>query len=125
MATSNAATNYLERRILDFIFKNNSLIFASPGDSIYVGLATAVRGRNRIRYRSFDFTNYASAGHGVELDNDGSDSTDTQTATNAANIDFPGGRHHYCRHDHLWGYWWTPVQWQHPVCWRAGCLQND
>ena len=42
MATSNAATNYLERRLLHFIFKNNSLSFSSPGDSIYVGLATAV-----------------------------------------------------------------------------------
>ena len=37
-----AATNYLERRILHYIFKNNSLSFSSPGDSIYVGLATAV-----------------------------------------------------------------------------------
>ena len=43
MATANAATNYLERRLLHFIFKNNSLSFSSPGDSIYVGLATAVR----------------------------------------------------------------------------------
>jgi len=42
MATSNAATTYLERRVLDFVFKNNSLSFASPGNSIYVGLATAV-----------------------------------------------------------------------------------
>ena len=42
MATSNAATTYLERRVLDYIFKNNSLSFASPGNSIYVGLATAV-----------------------------------------------------------------------------------
>ena len=42
MATANAATNFLERRILHYIFKNNSLSFASPGDSIYVGLATAV-----------------------------------------------------------------------------------
>ena len=42
MATANAATNYLERRLLHFIFKNNSLSFSSPGDSIYVGLATAV-----------------------------------------------------------------------------------
>ena len=42
MATANAATNYLERRILHFLFKNNSLSFSSPGDSIYVGLATAV-----------------------------------------------------------------------------------
>ena len=42
MATANAATNYLERRLLHYIFKNDSLSFSSPGDSIYVGLATAV-----------------------------------------------------------------------------------
>ena len=42
MATSNAATTHLERRVLDFIFKNNSLSFATPGNNIYVGLATAV-----------------------------------------------------------------------------------
>jgi hypothetical protein len=42
MATSNAATTYLERRVLDYIFKNDSLSFASPGNSIYVGLATAI-----------------------------------------------------------------------------------
>lgn len=42
MATSNAATSYLERRVLDYLFKNDSLSFASPGNSIYVGLATAV-----------------------------------------------------------------------------------
>ncbi len=40
MATSNAATTYLERRVLDFIFKNNSLSFATPNNDIYVGLAT-------------------------------------------------------------------------------------
>ena len=42
MATSNAATTYLERRVLDYLFKNDSLSFATPGNSIYVGLATAV-----------------------------------------------------------------------------------
>lgn len=42
MATSNAATSYLERHILDYLFKNDSLSFATPGNSIYVGLATAV-----------------------------------------------------------------------------------
>lgn len=42
MATSNAATTYLERRILDYLFKNDSLSFATPGNDIYVGLATAV-----------------------------------------------------------------------------------
>lgn len=42
MATTNAATSYLERRLLDYLFKNDSLSFATPGNSIYVGLATAV-----------------------------------------------------------------------------------
>ena len=42
MATSNAATTYLERRVIDYLFKNDSLSFATPGNSIYVGLATAV-----------------------------------------------------------------------------------
>ena len=32
----------MERRVLDYIFKNDSLSFATPGNSIYVGLATAV-----------------------------------------------------------------------------------
>ena len=41
MATSNAATTYLERRILDYLFKNYSLSFATPGNNIYIGLATA------------------------------------------------------------------------------------
>ena len=59
MATSNAATNYLERRILDFIFKNNSLSFSSPGDSIYVGLATAVSAAETGSVTEADFTNYA------------------------------------------------------------------
>jgi len=42
MATSNAATTYLERQILDYLFKNDSLSFATLGNSIYVGLATGV-----------------------------------------------------------------------------------
>jgi len=42
MATSNAATTYLEHAILDFLFKNNAGGLVSPGNSIYIGLATAV-----------------------------------------------------------------------------------
>ena len=42
MATSNAATTYLGKAVLDYLFKNDSLSFATPGNSIYVGLATAV-----------------------------------------------------------------------------------
>ena len=33
---------YLENKLLAYIFKNDSGSFSSPGDSIYVGLATAV-----------------------------------------------------------------------------------
>ena len=90
MATSNAATNYLERRILDFIFKNNALSFSSPGNSIYVGLATAVSAAETGSLTEANFTNYARqqvAASGWTTV--GSDSTDTQTATNAANIEFP------------------------------------
>tara|TARA_R100001510_G_scaffold30093_1_gene26803 strand:- start:2891 stop:3325 length:435 start_codon:yes stop_codon:yes gene_type:complete len=90
MATSNAATNYLERRLLHFIFKNNSLSFSSPGDSIYVGLATAVSAAETGSLTEADFTNYArqqvAASGWTTI---GADSTDTQTATNANNIDFP------------------------------------
>lgn len=51
MATTNAATTYLEHRILNFIFNNNAQVdsanFGSGnanglGSNIYVGLATAV-----------------------------------------------------------------------------------
>jgi len=92
MATANAATNYLERRILHFIFKNNSLSFSSPGDSIYVGLATVTEA---------NFTNYArqqvAASGWTTI---GADSTDTQTAKNAANIEFPasGGTNNTITH---------------------------
>ena len=90
MATSNAATNYLERRLLHFIFKNNSLSFSSHGDSIYVGLATAVSAAETGSLTEADFTNYArqqvTASNWTTI---GADSTDTQTATNAANIEFP------------------------------------
>ena len=88
MATANAATNYLERRILDFLFKNNSLSFSSPGDSIYVGLATAVSaaetgslteatfggyGRKRVNHADWTLT---------------SESDNTQTCKNTNAIEF-------------------------------------
>jgi hypothetical protein len=89
MATSNAATNYLERRILDFIFKNNALSFASPGNSLYVGLATAVSAAETGSLTEATFTNYArkqvTAANWTTI---GADSTDTQTVKNAANIEF-------------------------------------
>ena len=90
MATSNAATNYLERRILNFIFKNNSLSFASPGDSIYVGLATAVSAAETGSVTEATFTNYArqqvAASAWTTI---ADDSTDTQTAKNSAIIEYP------------------------------------
>ena len=90
MATANAATTYLERRLLHFLFKNNSLSLSSPGDSIYVGLATAVSAAETGSVTEANFTNYArqqvTASNWTTI---GADSTDTQTATNAANIDFP------------------------------------
>ena len=104
MATANAATNYLERRLLHFLFKNNSLSFATPGDSIYVGLATAVTNTGELgssEITEATFTNYArqqvTASNWTLV---GSDSTDQQTATNAANIEFPasGGTNNTITH---------------------------
>jgi hypothetical protein len=90
MATSNAATNYLERRILHYIFKNNSLSFSSPGDSIYVGLATAVSAAETGSLTEATFTNYARQQvPAADWTTIGDDSTDTQTATNTSNIEFP------------------------------------
>ena len=90
MATANAATKYLERSILDLLFKNNSLSFSSPGDSIYVGLATTVSTAETGSVTEATFTNYArqqvTASNWTTI---GADSTDTQTATNAQPIDFP------------------------------------
>ena len=42
MATANAATTFLENRILSLIFKNNAASFSTPGNDIFVGLATNV-----------------------------------------------------------------------------------
>ena len=101
MATANASTNYLERRILHYIFKNNSLSFSSPGDSLYVGLATAVSAAETGSLTEANFTNYVrkqvTAANWTTI---GADSTDTQTAKNAANIEFPasGGTNNTISH---------------------------
>ena len=93
MATSNAATTYLDNKLLSLIFKNNAGSFSTPGDSIYVGLATAVsnaeagtltevntstQDANYVR-RQVTAANWTLA----------SSSTDQQTVVNAANIEFP------------------------------------
>ena len=90
MATSNAATNYLERRLLHFLFKNNSLSFSSPGDSIYVGLCTAVSAAETGSVTEASFGGYARQQvASASWTTIGADSTDTQTAKNTSAIEFP------------------------------------
>ena len=89
MATSNAATTYLEHAVLDFIFKNNSESFASPGNSIYIGLATAVSDPEAGTLTEATFTNYARQQVTAANWTLASGATDAQTVTNAANIEYP------------------------------------
>lgn len=92
MATSNAATTYLENKILDFLFKNNSSSFATPGNSIYIGLATAVSDAEagtltevNTTTQDANYTRQQVQASGWTL---ASSSTDQQTVTNASNIEF-------------------------------------
>ena len=89
MATSNAATTYLENKILSFIFKNNAGSFATPGNSIYVGLATAVSDAEAGSLTEATFGSYARQQVTAANWTLASASTDQQTVTNAANIEFP------------------------------------
>ena len=89
MATSNAATTYLENKILSFIFKNNAASFTTPGDSIYVGLATAVSDAEAGSLTEATFGSYARQQVTAANWTLASASTDQQTVTNAANIEFP------------------------------------
>ena len=88
MATANAATTFLENRLLGHIFKNTT--FTSPGDSIYVGLATAVSDAETGSLTEASFSGYArvqvAAASWTTI---GADSTDTQTAKNTSAIEFP------------------------------------
>jgi F0F1-type ATP synthase membrane subunit c/vacuolar-type H+-ATPase subunit K len=89
MATSNAATTYMEHALLQFLFKNNAESFATPGNSIYVGLATAVSSIETGSVTEATFGSYArqqvqASGWTVPAVG-----TDTQTAVNAANVEFP------------------------------------
>ena len=93
MATSNAATTYLENKLLSLIFKNNAGSFSSPGDSIYVGLATAVSnaeaGTLTEVNTSTQDANYVRKQVTAANWTLASSSTDQQTVVNAANIEFP------------------------------------
>lgn len=92
MATSNAATTYLENKLLAYIFKNDSGSFSSPGDSIYVGLATAVSDAEAGTLTEVNTTtqdaNYARQQVTAANWTLASSSTDQQTVTNAANIEY-------------------------------------
>ena len=92
MATSNAATTYLENKLLSLIFKNNAGSFSSPGNSIYVGLATAVSdaeaGTLTEVNTSTQDANYTRQQVTAANWTLASSSTDQQTVTNAANIEF-------------------------------------
>lgn len=88
MATSNAATTYLENKLLAYIFKNDSGSFSSPGDSIYVGLATAVSDAEAGTLTEANFGAYARQQVTAANWTLASSSTDTQTITNANNIEY-------------------------------------
>ena len=95
---ANNATTYLENALLNHLFKNTA--FSSPGNNIYVGLATAVsdaEAGSLTEVTSSNDSNYArqqvqASGWTVP-----SSSTDQQTAKNNANIEFPasGGSSSY------------------------------
>ena len=96
MATANAAPTFLENRLLSFIFKNNAASFSSPGDGIYVGLATAVSNFNDSTGETDEptiteatFGAYARQQVTAANWTLTSDTTEAQTIKNAANIEFP------------------------------------
>jgi len=88
MATSNAATTYLENKLLAYIFKNDSGSFSSPGDSIYVGLATAVSDAEAGTLTEANFGAYARQQVTAANWTLAASATDTQTVTNANNIEY-------------------------------------
>lgn len=96
MATANAATSFLENRLLSLIFKNNAASFSTPGDNIYVGLATAVSDFNDSTGESAagptiteaNFTSYGRIQVAASAWTLTTDTADQQTCTNTNNIDF-------------------------------------
>lgn len=88
MATSNAATTYLENKLLSFLFKNNAGGLTTLGDGIYVGLATAVSDAEAGSLTEANFGAYGRQQVTAANWTLASDSTDTQTVTNAANIEW-------------------------------------
>ena len=95
MATTAGATSFLENRLLSYIFKNNAASFSSPGDNLYVGLATAVSNFSASgesgapSITEATFTNYVRQQVIASAWTLTTDTADTQTCTNSNNIDFP------------------------------------
>ena len=92
------ATDYLEQRLLNFLFKNNVGGITSPGDSIYVGLATAASapeaGTVTEVNSTTEDTNYerkqvSASGWTVEnFTNTGTSDSTAYRAKNANNIEY-------------------------------------
>ena len=103
MATTNAATTYLEHRILNFIFNNNAQVSSANfgsgnsnglGSNIYVGLATAVSNFSDSTGESADSVTLTEATFGgyqrkqVTSWTLASPTANQQTAKNTGAIDF-------------------------------------
>ena len=103
MATTNAATTYLEHRILNFIFNNNAQVSSANfgsgnsnglGSNIYVGLATAVSNFDDSTGESADSVSVTEATFGGYLRKQvtswtlASPTANQQTAKNTGAIDF-------------------------------------
>ena len=97
MATANAATTFLENRLLRYIFKNNDASFSSPGDGIYVGLATGVADFNNTtgetaatqnQITEATFGNYGRVQVTASNWDITTDTDDTQKITNGGDINF-------------------------------------
>ena len=88
MATSNAATTYLEYRLLSYVFKNNAESFSTPGDNLWVGLATAVSDAEAGSLTEATYSGYGrkqvTAGNWTIS----SASTDAATVRNTNNIEW-------------------------------------
>lgn len=88
MATTNAATTYLENKLLSFLFKNNAGSLTTLGDGIYVGLATAVSDAEAGSLTEATFGAYSRQQVTAANWTLASSATDAQTVTNAANIEW-------------------------------------
>ena len=95
MATANAATTFLENRILSLIFKNNAASFSTPGNDIFVGLATNVTNFDNSTGESGDpvITEATFGGYGRKRVNHAdwtltSESDNQQTCKNTSAIEF-------------------------------------